>query len=226
MKKIVIAIDGYSACGKSTTARSVAARLGYAYIDTGAMYRAVTLYLLRHRIRPDDLPGVEAALARIELRFAVNTDTGQQEVQLNGENVEQDIRQMEVSEKVSEVSAIPAVRRFLVAQQQRMGQARGVVMDGRDIGTHVFPDAELKVFMTADAHVRAVRRAAELAAKGQPTDLARIAENLAHRDALDTQRADSPLARAPDAHLLDTTDLTEAQQVTRVLAWAQAAASQ
>ncbi len=225
MKKIVIAIDGYSACGKSTTARAVAARLRYAYIDTGAMYRAVTLYLLRHQIRPDDLPEVEAALARIQIRFVVNAHTSQQEVQLNGENVESDIRQMEISEKVSEISAIPAVRRFLVAQQQGMGQDRGVVMDGRDIGTHVFPDAELKVFMTADARVRAVRRAAELAAKGQSADPVRIAENLAHRDTLDTQRADSPLARAPDAYLLDTTDLTEAQQVAQVLTWAEAAAS-
>ena len=217
MKQLVIAIDGYSSCGKSTTAKAVAAALHYAYVDTGAMYRAVTLYLIEHHIPFDDVAQIEAALHALHISFRRNRRTGRNEVFLEGVNREDDIRQMVISNSVSEVSVIPQVRHAMVAQQQRMGRKRGVVMDGRDIGTTVFPDAEVKVFMTADVVVRAQRREAELAEKGEIVPLEDIIENLRKRDHLDSTRAESPLRRAADAVLLDTTHLVIDEQVDFVL---------
>ena len=217
MKQLVIAIDGYSSCGKSTTAKAVAAALHYAYVDTGAMYRAVTLYLLEHQIPFEDLGRVEAALHELTISFRRNRRTGRNEVFLNGVNREDDIRQMVISNSVSEVSVIVMVRHAMVAQQQRMGRKRGVVMDGRDIGTTVFPDAEVKVFMTADVVVRAQRRQVELAGNGEQVALDDIIENLRKRDHLDSTRAESPLRRAADAVLLDTTHLVIDEQVDFVL---------
>ena len=217
MKPLVIAIDGYSSCGKSTTAKAVAAELRYAYVDTGAMYRAVTLHLLENDILFHDLPAVAAAVEELSISFRRHRRTGRNELCLNGRIREDDIREMRVSQAVSEVSSIPLVRHALVAQQQRMGQRRGVVMDGRDIGTTVFPDAEVKVFMTADVLVRALRRQAELAATGATVPLDDIITNLRHRDHLDSTRAESPLRRAPDAVLLDTTHITVSEQVDFVL---------
>jgi cytidylate kinase len=217
MKQLVIAIDGYSSCGKSTTAKAVASLLHYAYVDTGAMYRAVTLYLLEHHIPFEDLAQVEQALHTLQISFRRNRRTGRNEVFLDGVNREDDIRQMVISNSVSEVSVIPMVRHAMVAQQQRMGRKRGVVMDGRDIGTTVFPDAEVKVFMTADVDVRAQRRQAELAEKGEHVPLEDIIENLRKRDYLDSTRAESPLRRAADAVLLDTTHLVIDEQVDFVL---------
>ena len=217
MKQLVIAIDGYSSCGKSTTAKAVAAALHYAYVDTGAMYRAVTLHLLEHQIPFDDLGRVEAALHELTISFRRNRRTGRNEVFLNGVNREDDIRQMVISNSVSEVSVIVMVRHAMVAQQQRMGRKRGVVMDGRDIGTTVFPDAEVKVFMTADVVVRAQRRHVELAGNGEQVALDDIIENLRKRDHLDSTRAESPLRRASDAVLLDTTHLVIDEQVDFVL---------
>ncbi|MDO7853505.1 (d)CMP kinase [Hymenobacter convexus] len=217
MKQLVIAIDGYSSCGKSTTAKAVAQLLHYAYVDTGAMYRAVTLYLLESQIAFDDLPGIEKALGEIHISFRRNRRTGRNELFLNGANREDDIRQMRISNSVSEVSVIPMVRHAMVAQQQQMGRKRGVVMDGRDIGTTVFPDAEVKIFMTAEVELRARRRQEELAAKGEIVPLEDIIENLRKRDHLDSTRAESPLRRAPDAVLLDTTHITITEQVDFVL---------
>ena len=217
MKQLVIAIDGYSSCGKSTTAKAVAAALHYAYVDTGAMYRAVTLYLLEHQIPFEDLGRVEAALHELTISFRRNRRTGRNEVFLNGVNREDDIRQMVISNSVSEVSVIVMVRHAMVAQQQRMGRKRGVVMDGRDIGTTVFPDAEVKVFMTADVVVRAQRRQVELAGNGEQVALDDIIENLRKRDHLDSTRTESPLRRASDAVLLDTTHLVIDEQVDFVL---------
>ncbi len=217
MKQLVIAIDGYSSCGKSTTAKAVAAALHYAYVDTGAMYRAVTLYLLEHYIPFDDLSQVEQALQALQISFRRNRRTGRNEVFLDGANREDDIRQMVISNSVSEVSVIPMVRHAMVAQQQRMGRKRGVVMDGRDIGTTVFPDAEVKVFMTADVVVRAERRQVELAENGEQVALDDIIENLRKRDHLDSTRTESPLRRAADAVLLDTTHLVIEEQVDFVL---------
>ena len=217
MKQLVIAIDGYSSCGKSTTAKAVAAALHYAYVDTGAMYRAVTLYLLEKQISFDDLGCIEEALHTLTISFRRNRRTGRNEVFLDGANREDDIRQMVISNSVSEVSVIPMVRHAMVAQQQRMGRKRGVVMDGRDIGTTVFPDAEVKVFMTADVVVRAERRQTELALNGEQVPLEAIIENLRKRDHLDSTRAESPLRRAADAVLLDTTHLVIDEQVDFVL---------
>jgi len=217
MKQLVIAIDGYSSCGKSTTAKAVAADLHYAYVDTGAMYRAITLYLLEHQLEFDDMPGIEQALRGISISFRCNRRTGRNELFLNGVNREDDIRQMRISNSVSEVSVIPMVRHAMVAQQQRMGRKRGVVMDGRDIGTTVFPDAEVKIFMTADVELRAGRRQDELASTGEIVPLEAIIENLRKRDHLDSTRAESPLRRAPDAVLLDTTHITISEQVEFVL---------
>jgi len=217
MKQLVIAIDGYSSCGKSTTAKAVAAALHYAYVDTGAMYRAVTLHLLEHQIPFDNLGRIEAALRELTIGFRRNRRTGRNEVFLDGVNREDDIRQMVISNSVSEVSVIAMVRHAMVAQQQRMGRKRGVVMDGRDIGTTVFPDAEVKVFMTADVVVRAERRRMELALNGEMVALDDIIENLRKRDYLDSTRAESPLRRAADAVLLDTTHLVIDEQVDFVL---------
>lgn len=217
MKQIVIAIDGYSSCGKSTTAKAVAAELGYAYIDTGAMYRGVTLYLLEHGIGFEDLERVEEALHRMQISFKRNRRSGRNELCLDGAIREDEIRQMRISNAVSEVSVIPAVRHAMVAQQQRMARKRGVVMDGRDIGTTVFPDAEVKIFMTADVYIRAMRRQVELAAKGEHVSLDDIVQNLQKRDYLDSTRTESPLRRAADAVLLDTSHITLDEQVDFVL---------
>lgn len=217
MRKIVIAIDGYSSCGKSTTAKAVAAELGYAYIDTGAMYRAVTLYLLENNISFDDLPRVEQALHEMHISFKRNRRSGRNELCLDGHIREDEIRQMRISNLVSEVSSIPAVRHAMVAQQQRMGRKRGVVMDGRDIGTTVFPDAEVKIFMTADVLTRALRRQEELAVKGEQVAVEDIVENLRKRDHLDSTRTESPLRRATDAVMLDTTHMMIDEQVDFVL---------
>ena len=217
MKQLVIAIDGYSSCGKSTTAKAVAAILHYAYVDTGAMYRGVTLHLLEEGIAFEDLPRIGQALQAISISFRRNRRTGRNELFLNGVNREDDIRHMRISNSVSEVSVIPMVRHAMVAQQQRMGRKRGVVMDGRDIGTTVFPDAEVKIFMTAEIVLRARRRQDELAEKGEAVPLEAIVENLRKRDHLDSTRAESPLRRAADAVLLDTTHITIPEQVDFVL---------
>jgi len=218
MKNLVIAIDGYSSCGKSTTAKAVAAALHYAYLDTGAMYRGVTLFLLENDIPFDDMARVEQALHHdIHISFKHNPRLKRNELCLNNKIREDDIRQMRISNSVSEVSVIAQVRHAMVAQQQRMGRKRGVVMDGRDIGTTVFPDAEVKIFMTADVTIRAQRRQEELAAKGEHVALEEIIENLRKRDHIDSTRAESPLRRAADAVLLDTTHITITEQVDFVL---------
>ncbi|WP_192821968.1 (d)CMP kinase [Rufibacter sp. LB8] len=217
MKKIVVALDGHSSCGKSTTAKQVAQELGYAYIDTGAMYRAVTLYFLEHYIDLTNPKKVQEALDNIEVTFHRNDKTGRNEVFLNGLNVEDEIRKMYISNKVSEVSVLAPVRHAMVAEQKKMGKRRGVVMDGRDIGTAVFPDAEVKVFMTADVETRAKRRQEELLEKGQLVPYDEIVENLQKRDHIDSTRAESPLRRAEDAHLLDTSHITIDEQVDFVL---------
>ena len=217
MKKIVIALDGYSSCGKSTTAKLVAAALGYAYIDTGAMYRAVTLYFLDHHVSLTNPKEIREALNNIEIEFHYNPKTNRNEVFLNGLNVEDEIRKMYISNQVSEVSVVVEVRRAMVAQQQKMGRKRGVVMDGRDIGTAVFPDAEVKIFMTADVDTRAKRRQVELLEKKQLVNLDEIRENLLKRDLIDSTRAESPLRRADDAALLDTSHMTIDEQVDFVL---------
>ncbi|RAU82177.1 (d)CMP kinase [Pontibacter arcticus] len=217
MKKIVIAIDGYSSCGKSTTAKLVAAEMGYAYIDTGAMYRAVTLYFLQHHIALTNPKEVQDGLDNIDVSFHYNPKTKRNETFLNGLNVEDEIRKMYISNQVSEVSVVAAVRHAMVAQQQKMGRKRGVVMDGRDIGTAVFPDAEVKVFMTADVDTRAKRRQQELLDKNQLINLDEIKENLQKRDHIDSTREESPLRRAEDAHLLDTSFMTIDEQVEFVL---------
>ncbi|GAB4022369.1 (d)CMP kinase [Spirosoma koreense] len=217
MPKIVIAIDGYSSCGKSTTAKAVAARMGYGYIDTGAMYRAVSLFFIQERISLSNHKEVMAALDKVHISFKHNNKTDRNETCLNGLNVEEEIRKMYISNIVSEVSAIPEVRWALVAQQQKMGRRRGVVMDGRDIGTKVFPDAEVKVFMTADTFTRARRRQQELLAKGELVNLEEIIQNLEKRDHIDTTRAESPLVQAPDAVSLDTSHMTIEEQVDWVI---------
>ena len=217
MPKIVIAIDGYSSCGKSTTAKAVAARMGYGYIDTGAMYRAVSLFFLQERVSFTNQKEIMTALERIHITFNHNGRAGRNETYLNGLNVEEEIRTMYISNVVSEVSTIPEVRWAMVAQQQKMGRRRGVVMDGRDIGTKVFPDAEVKVFMTAETYIRAKRRQQELLAKGQLVNLDEIIQNLEKRDLIDTTRAESPLVQAPDATLLDTSHMTIEEQVDWVI---------
>lgn len=217
MKKIVIALDGHSSCGKSTTAKKVAAELGYAYIDTGAMYRAVTLYVLQHHVSLTNPKEVCDALDNIDISFHYNPKTRRNETYLNGLNVEDEIRKMYISNQVSEVSVVPEVRRAMVAQQQKMGRKRGIVMDGRDIGTAVFPDAEVKVFMTADVDTRARRRQEELLEKNQLVNLDEIRENLQKRDHIDSTRKESPLRRAEDADLLDTSHMTVDEQVDFVM---------
>lgn len=212
MKKIIIAVDGYSSGGKSTFAKAVAAKLGYIFIDTGAMYRAVTLYAMRRGI-VDDPEALVAALPQVHIDFRFNPAAGRSDVCLNGENVETEIRRIDVSSRVSAVSGIPQVRAKLVAMQQQMGKAKGIVMDGRDIGTVVFPDAELKIFMTADPHVRAERRYKELIAKGEEVSMAEIEENIRERDRQDETREVSPLRRAEDAVLLDNSHMTVEQQM-------------
>ena len=217
MPKIVIAIDGYSSCGKSTTAKAVAARMGYGYIDTGAMYRAVSLFFIQERVGLSNHREITSALEKLHISFNHNNRTNKNETCLNGLNVEEEIRKMYISNIVSEVSAIPEVRWSMVAQQQKMGRRRGVVMDGRDIGTKVFPDAEVKVFMTADTYIRAKRRQQELLEKGEMINLEDIVYNLEKRDKIDTTRAESPLVQAADATLLDTSHMTIEEQVDWVI---------
>lgn len=217
MKKIIIALDGYSSCGKSSTAKRVAAQLGYAFIDTGAMYRAVSLYLYENQIDYTHAEAVEKALANIQISFQFNEERGASDVYLNGVNVESEIRKMYISQLVSQVSSIASVRKAMVAQQQEMGKQKGIVMDGRDIGTKVFPEAELKIFMTADPVIRAERRRLELLQKGDDVPLAEILENLQQRDLQDSTRAESPLVQADDAILLDTSYMTLDEQVAFVV---------
>ena len=216
MKKITIAIDGLSSCGKSTMAKELAKTIGYIYVDTGAMYRAVTLFALRHGIFNADgsvqLEKLKEMMPQIGVSFKLNSLTGRPETYLNSENVEQEIRSMEVSAHVSPIAAIDFVRTALVAQQQKMGKEKGIVMDGRDIGTVVFPDAELKIYVTADAEVRAQRRFEELKEKGQPADFNTILKNVQERDYIDSHREVSPLRKADDALELDNSHLTIAQQ--------------
>lgn len=216
MKKIVIAIDGYSSCGKSTMAKDLARRLGYVYVDTGAMYRAVTLYALRHQLfKADgevDAASLQRAMPDIRISFQFNAQTGKPDTYLNDELVEQEIRTMQVSEKVSKIAALPFVRTALVALQQRMGVDKGIVMDGRDIGTVVFPHAELKIFVTASAEVRAQRRYDELQLKGMPARYDDILKNVQERDYIDSHREVSPLRKAEDAIELDNSNLTIDEQ--------------
>ncbi|MBQ1939849.1 MAG: (d)CMP kinase [Alistipes sp.] len=219
-KKIVIAIDGYSSCGKSTFAKAIAARLGYIFIDTGAMYRAVTLYALEHgAIRQGMVYEEEVIklLPEMQITFRFNPERGASDIYVNGDRVEGKIRSIEVSNCVSAVSAIGKVREMLVQMQQEMGKRRGVVMDGRDIGTVVFPDAELKIFMTADPRVRAQRRYDELTAKGDKVSLEEIEQNVRDRDYQDEHRAISPLRKADDAIVLDNSAMTVEEQMTWIM---------
>lgn len=216
LSKIIIAIDGYSACGKSTTAKEVAKILGYRYIDSGAMYRAVTLYFLQQHVSLTNPKEIAKALQHISISFKVNAK-GITETFLNGLNVEKDIRRMKVSENVSPVSAIREVREAMVAQQRKLGREKGIVMDGRDIGTVVFPNAELKFFMTADMLVRAFRRQKELLALDRLVDLDEVIENIQKRDQIDTTRTESPLRQADDAIVIDTTHITIDEQVDEVV---------
>lgn len=208
--KIIIAVDGYSSTGKSTLAKHIAKEIGYVYVDTGAMYRAVTYYAMKNGLIDDDnfdVKGLIENLDKIELSFAFNPELGYAEVFLNGRNVESFIRSMEVSNKVSKVASIPEVREKLVEQQQKMSLSKGIVMDGRDIGTVVFPDAELKIFMTASAEKRAQRRFKEMTDNGVTIEYASVLENVTSRDHLDTTRADSPLVKADDAVEIDNSDM-------------------
>ncbi len=214
-KNIVVAIDGYSSCGKSTLAKALAKKLHFVYVDSGAMYRAVTLYFLRNLVDITSEKAVAEALENIHLDFhAKDYET---HITLNGEEVSNLIRDMKISEMVSPVSALKKVRTEMVKQQQRMGKTANIVMDGRDIGTTVFPDASLKIFMTADPKVRAERRYKEMIAKGDSITLEEVFENLAHRDFLDTTRTESPLKRAEDAIILDNTELTPEEQLSFAL---------
>jgi len=218
--KIIIAIDGYSSCGKSTLAKALAAQLEYVFIDTGAMYRAVALYFLRNNIGFDNEAQILKALEEIKLNFVYNATSLKSDMVLNGENVEAEIREMRVSEKVSEVAAIGAVRDFAVAQQQAMGAFKGIVMDGRDIGTVVFPGAELKIFVTADPAIRVERRFLELQNTNPSIRKEEIEANLKHRDLMDTTRERSPLKQADDAIVLDNTNMTREEQFNLALSWA------
>ena len=215
MKKITIAIDGHSSCGKSTMAKDLAREVGYVYVDTGAMYRSVTLVALRNGLFTNDTIDEEELRRRmpeIQISFQFNPETGRPDTYLNGELVEKDIRTMEVSNKVSPIAALGFVREAMVAQQQQMGKDKGVVMDGRDIGTTVFPDAELKVFVTASAEVRAQRRFDELKAKGMDADFDDILKNVQERDYIDSHREVSPLRKADDAIELDNSRMTIPEQ--------------
>ncbi len=219
-KDIIIAIDGHSGCGKSSTAKAVAKALHYTYIDSGAMYRAATLYFIRHAIGLSDARQVEKALGSIAITFLPGKNGENFETYLNGINVEKEIRQMPVAQQVSQVSAIPEVRKAMVTQQRVLGKDKKIVMDGRDIGTNVFPDAALKIFMTATLPVRAGRRQQELLEKGQAVALEDIEKNLTARDAMDSGRKENPLVKATDAIVIDTSCLTFEQQVDQVLALA------
>ena len=216
MKKITIAIDGYSSCGKSTMAKDLAKEVGYIYVDTGAMYRSVTLYAIRHQLFNADgsvkTEELEKEMPNIQISFKLNAEPGTPDCYLNGEYVEKEIRSLEVSSHVSPIAAVGFVRKALVEQQQAMGKEKGIVMDGRDIGTTVFPDAELKIFVTASSQVRAQRRYDELNAKGMPADFDAILKNVEERDYIDTHREVSPLKQAEDAIVLDNSNMTIAEQ--------------
>jgi CMP/dCMP kinase len=221
VQKITIAIDGFSSCGKSTLAKGLAHKLGYKYIDTGAMYRAVTLYAIQNNLIDQDLQLDEDALLKalpgIEVKFTLNPETHHSDVVLNGENVEREIRNMQVSRAVSRISAVKEVRQQMVALQRQMGKKKGVVMDGRDIGTHVFPKADIKLFMTADPEVRAKRRMDEFSSKGQYFTLEEVEMSLLKRDVEDMSRKESPLIQADDAIVLDNSDLNKEEQLEFVL---------
>lgn len=217
MKHIIIAIDGYSACGKSTLARQLAERLQYTNIDSGAMYRAITLYLTTHQVNLQDDQAIVEALKNIMMEWRRNPDTGHQDIWLNGTNVETAIRGIGVAARVSEVAAIPQVREFAVSCQRQMDHGQGIVMDGRDIGTVVFPQAQLKLFMTAQLDIRIQRRFIEVKAQHQDVSLDEIRKNLEKRDYLDTHRAVGPLTQAPDAIVLDNSFLTEEEQLEYAL---------
>jgi len=219
LRKIIITIDGYSSCGKSTVAKQLARKLDYVYIDSGAMYRAITLYFLQNRVDWASTPAVEEALKNIHLEFVSNPHTGTADMYLNDENVEHLIREMLVAEKVSEVAAIKEVREFAVAQQVKMGARKGIVMDGRDIGTVVFPHAELKIFMTADITIRVQRRFKELYEKNPNITLDEVKQNLELRDYIDANREISPLRKAEDAIILDNSHLTMEEQLDLVMQW-------
>ncbi len=218
-QKIIIAIDGYSSCGKSTLAKQLAKELHYIHADSGAMYRAVTLYFLRNGLQPVNKKQVKKALEDIHLEYVFDIDKGKSNLYMNDENVDLLIRDMIISEKVSEVSAIKEVREFAVEQQQRIGKNKGLVMDGRDIGTTVFPDAELKIFMTADIAVRVERRFKELFKVNPAITIEEVKQNLEMRDYIDSNREVSPLRKAADAIILDNTNLTMAQQLKIALQW-------
>ncbi len=216
MKRIIIAIDGYSSCGKSTMAKDLAREVGYIYVDTGAMYRSVTLFAMRNNLFDSNgninTEKLEKMLPDVKISFKLNAETGRPETCLNGEVVEKEIRSLEVSQHVSPIAALPFVRAKLVEQQQAMGKEKGIVMDGRDIGTVVFPNAELKIFVTASAKIRAERRFKELQAKGMPADFDAILKNVEERDYIDTHRETSPLKQADDALVLDNSNMTIAEQ--------------
>ncbi len=221
-KKIIITIDGWSSCGKSTLAKQLATELNYTYIDSGAMYRAITLYFLRNHVDWTKPADVEKALKNIIIEFNYGPKSRESEIYLNGENVEYLIRDLVIAEKVSDVAAIKSVREFAVAQQQKMGKEKGIVMDGRDIGTVVFPKAELKIFMTADNAVRVERRFKELFEKNPNITIDEVKNNLEMRDYIDSHREFSPLRKAKDAIELDNTNLSEQQQLDIALGWARA----
>ena len=222
-RKIIITIDGKSSCGKSTLAKQLAKALGYAYIDSGAMYRAITLYFLRNQVNWNDTVEVTEALNEITIAFKFNDTSRQSEIYLNEENVEYLIRDLVIAEKVSEVAAIKEVRTFAVAQQQKMGEQKGIVMDGRDIGTTVFPDAELKIFMTADAAVRVERRFKELYLKNPNITIEEVKNNLEMRDYIDSNREISPLRKAKDAIEIDNSNLSMEEQFKKAMDFAQLA---
>lgn len=218
LKKIIIAIDGFSSCGKSTLAKSLANHLHYAFLDSGAMYRATTLFFLRQQIPLDDEESIKDALQKIDIQF--KRIEGANTTFLNGENVEDEIRGIEVSSNVSEVAAISSVRRSMVHIQRTAGRQKGIVMDGRDIGTVVFPEAELKIFLTASFEERVRRRVHQLQLQGKKVSEAEIKKNLQHRDHIDSTRADSPLKQAEDAVLIDNTNLSETEQLSMIIALA------
>lgn len=222
MRKITIAIDGYSSCGKSTMAKDLAREIGYIYVDTGAMYRSVTLFAMRNNLFNEDgsikTDELKSRMNEINISFKLNSETGRPDTYLNGELVEKEIRSMDVSARVSKIAALPFVREALVAQQQAMGKEKGIIMDGRDIGTVVFPDAELKIFVTASAEVRAQRRYDELKTKGMPADFDDILKNVKERDYIDSHRETSPLRKADDALELDNSNMTIEEQKAWLMA--------
>ncbi|MBU6176633.1 MAG: hypothetical protein RL555_680 [Bacteroidota bacterium] len=225
-QKIIITLDGWSSCGKSTLAKALARALGYVFVDSGAMYRAITLFFIRNQVNIADPVAVEKALGAVQLQFIFNPARGASDILLNGENVEALIREMTVASRVSEVAALARVRQFAVQQQQRLGKEKGIVMDGRDIGTVVFPQAELKIFMTADKDIRVQRRLKELQAANPSITADLVRENLEQRDHLDATRSESPLRQAEDARVLDNSNLSPAQQFEIAMAWAQEAIDQ